>query len=231
MTVATFIKDALRTIGAIASGETPTASESADALSTLNRLLSSWSAEGFLIYESKRESFDLVASQSSYTWGSGANFNSARPYFIDKVNVEKDDQEYPVEILRSTSQWASVGNKTLTSTLPSKIYASGTYPNETLYVWPVPTEANSLVIHSQKPFTAYAATSETVTLPPGYEEAVLYNFCVRLAPEFGVPLDPTIATLANDLKANIQRKNIKPSYMKNDAYRASGASYDIYRGE
>lgn len=230
MTVRDLIKSSLRLIGAIATGETPTSDEQADALVVLNDILESWSNNGFLIYEKKRETFSLVASQQSYTFGTGGDFNSARPVQILEVNSKDGDIETPMKIL-TDSEWAAVSDKTITAENPYYVYASGTYPTETLSVWPVPTSTNSLVIHSLKPLTAFSAVGDTVSLPPGYARALKYNLALELAPEYGKPIDPTITVIANESKADLQRQNINPVYMTPDTYGIGGGSrYDIYTG-
>lgn len=229
MTVADFIKTGLRTIGIIASGETPSAADTSDGLEILNRMLGSWSTDGFLVYENKRETFPLVSGIATYTFGTGGDFNSARPQIIDYVRVQKDSIEYKVEIVNE-QRWSEIGLKSLQSNFPSVVFLSGTFPLETINLWPVPNEANSLVIYSQKPLTKFASTSDTISWPEGYEEAVLYNFAVRLSPEYGKPIDAGMLSLANELKANLKRKNAKPLFIKNDSYGRRLPYYNIYKG-
>ncbi len=232
MTVADLIKGSLRLIGAIATSETPSAAESADALLVLNDMLESWANDGMLIYQSTPESLALVAAQQTYTMGLTGNFNTARPTRINKANVMLNNIEVPVEILNE-QQWAEITQKSMTAQIPSKLYTDGAFPLLNVKVWPIPTEVNNLVLYSLKPITAFSSTATTVSLPPGYSRALRYNLAGELCPEYGKAVDPVIAGIASDSRAEIKRQNTKPVYMKSDAsgLPTSGKSFNIYTGE
>ncbi len=59
MTVQQLINAALRTLGVIASGESPSAEESSDGMTALNGIIESWTALGLPIYQITRETFAL----------------------------------------------------------------------------------------------------------------------------------------------------------------------------
>lgn len=64
--------------------------------------------------------------------------------------------------------------------------------NGTLKVWPTPdatTATNySLVAIVQKEFDGFFSATDTPDFPPYWTDALTYALAVRLAPEFGVPL-------------------------------------------
>lgn len=212
------IKGALRDVGAIAGGETPSSNESADALSALNNLIESWSAEGYLIYGNAIEEFSLTIAQQSYTIGSGANFNTDRPIQINKVmaKVVGQDEQIPVRLIDEI-EWARITDKTSTSSITSKLYYNPTYPNGTIYVWPVPSAASKLVLYSMKPISTFALTSTTVSFPPGYERALRKNLAVELSPEYGRAVSADLQRQALESLASVKRRNIRPTLMDNDA--------------
>jgi len=234
MTVRELIGSSLRLIGAIATGETPSADELSDGLSSVNRLLGRWSTEGLIVYGRVREEFTLTSNDGSYTIGSGANFNTTRPSKLEHVTIEDQSatptSEYPVEIINQ-SQWAAIVQKDQTGR-PTKLYPEGTFPNDTYNLWPVPNEADKLVLYSQKPLTAFASINSTVSLPTGYDDALVYNLAVRLAPEYGKTVTPELMYEANESKALIKKSNIKPVYLECDPGTLSTATtYDINLGE
>lgn len=234
-TVRDLIKGSLRLIGAIATGETPSADEQADGLSSLNRMLDRWSAENLLIYAVVREEFTLTPGTQSYTIGSSGTFNTSRPVRIERATIEEqsgDTPEYPVEIL-SLDEWALITTKNTQSEIPSKLFAEGTYPLDTLKLWPVPSAANKIVLYSLKPLTAFSAVGDTVSLPSGYEDAIVYNLALRLAPEYGKQPDAAIVIEATEAKENIKRMNIKPQYLSCDpgVLSRGGGGFNIMTGE
>lgn len=232
-TVSDLIKGSLRLIGAIAQGETPTSQDSADALSALNDMLDSWSNDGFLIYNRVIENLTIVASTSSYTLGSGGDFDTARPMRIVKALVKQsgDNTEFPIKILNS-DEWSRISDKTLTSTLIQAIYYDPNFALGTINVWPVPSANGTLILYSDKPLTTYSLISETVTLPPGYKKALRFNLAMELAPEYGKAVSQDIAMQAMESKAAIMRTNTEPVLMTSDVDGLINRSvpFNIYTG-
>lgn len=231
MTVRELIKGSLRLIGAIATGETPSAAEQADALSVLNDMLESWSIEGFLVYKITRESFALTSGQQVRTIGTGGNFSTSRPAKIVNASIEEGDIEYPMQII-TADEWAGILNKDQTANIPQVIYPEGTYPLETLNLWPIPSAANNIIIYSQKPLTSFANVTESISLPPGYLKAVRYNLALELAPEYGKEPNPLVVAGAQESLVDLKRQNTKPVYTVSDAFGlANNKPFNIVTGE
>lgn len=206
------IKASLRTLGVLASGENPSADEQQEALSSLNRMLGSWSAEGLLIPNRVIEEFTLTIGQGSRTIGTGGNFSTTRPIEIDEVRL-KDVTNSPNFEMRldviNIQGWADIRQKDLQSNYPTKIYYEPTYPLGTIYIWPVPSAAHKIVIYSKKPISSFASANDTVSLQPGYEDALVTNLAMKLAPEYGKQTSAELQSDAANSKANIMRMNSK----------------------
>lgn len=71
-TAQAIISKSLRLLGVIASGDSPTASESSDGLDDLNSLVDSWSADPRFRFCEQDEFWTLVATQSNYSIGNAA---------------------------------------------------------------------------------------------------------------------------------------------------------------
>lgn len=234
-TVRDLVKGSLRLIGAIAQGETPSAPEASDALTSLNGMLDGWSTEKLIIYDETFEDLTLIPSQQLYTIGSGGNFNTTRPLRISKAFIKKtngsDYVEYPIEIANE-DEWAMIASKSVSSTYPQKLYYEQAYPLGKIRLWPVPTEANTLVLYSWKPLTAFASLDTTISIPPGYLRAIRYNLAMELAPEYGKPTSTEVMAIASESKTAIKRLNIRPFYSEVDPALLSGNKrFNIYTGE
>lgn len=218
-TVRDLFKDSLKIIGAIAAGETPTSTEMSDGLRVLNRMIGQWSTQNLLIFTRVREEFTLTPSDGSYTIGSTGDFNTSRPMEIEAATLEDQSSsptlELPVNIL-TLEQWAAIGQKDLQSTYPTDLYFDDNYPLATINLWPVPTVANKLVLYSLKPLSNFATADDNVALPPGYEEAIVYNWAKRLAPEYGKAWSVENEDLAKKALGNIKRRNSKVQVMSCD---------------
>jgi hypothetical protein len=220
----------LKKLGVLASGETPSANEANDALAEINRMMDGWSTQSLTIPATIEETFALIAGQQSYAFGSGGAFNSPRPQSIENALIQLPTFtpviNLPMNILNK-DQWASIAIPSLTSNFPIYLYSDNAYPSTNVNVWPVPTAACNLVLFSRKALTQIASLTSTISLPPGYEELLVYNGAVRLAPDFGVTPSPTVISLAEISLGNIKRQNIKPNYaMVDEAIRAKPAVYD-----
>jgi len=214
MTGQDLVSASLRKIGVLASGETADSASSTDALNELNRMLATWSTEGLLVYSKVRETFTLSGGLGSYSMGTGATFDTTRPIKIVDAAISISGLEYRMRII-TVDEYARVTLKGLQG-IPGYLYPEGTYPNETLNFYPVPTTGYTFVCYSWKPLASVASTNSTVSLPPGYEDALVYNLAVRLAPEYGKSLDPVVAETALATKASIKRINSKPQFLYAD---------------
>ena len=226
------IKDALMDIGVIASGETPSASESQDALRVFNRMLGRWSLKSLLVNKITIETFTLNTNQSSYSIGSLADFDTSRPTQILKANIKDiNGHEYPLEII-NYQQWSEITLKSLSSSLPCKLYFEPTAPNGMIHLYPVPSESKELVLYSLKPLTKISDIDEEVNLPDGYEDAIVSNLAVRLATQFGRVVPPEVKEIAVLSLLAIKNNNSRPVLAKSDISQVSQARgrYNILTG-
>jgi len=208
-TAQTIINRALRLIGQYAAGETPTSEDTDDALTSLNAMLDSWRLEKLMVYAIQDQSLTMVAGTQAYTIGPSGNLDTVRPVRIDGAFMRQSNMDYPVAVI-DEAQWFSIPDKTSQSDLVEYAYYNATMSTGTLYVWPIPNNTNVLHLLTWTPFTAFSSAATTVTLPPGYEQALASNLAVFIAPEYGAVAAPAIAGLAVASKAAIKRINSKP---------------------
>jgi hypothetical protein len=229
------ITASLRLIGALAPGEAMQSTEASEGLATLNRMIDSWSNENLLIYSKVREELTLTPSDGSYTMGSSGNLNTTRAIKIESATIENQSSspmtETALRIIRTAAEWAGITSKESTSEIPEYLFLEGTYPLETMNLYPVPTYAHKLVLYSQKPITQVSTLDTSVSLPQGYDEALTYNLAIRLSPEYGRPVSQEVAMIATESKAAIKRTNIRPSLLRCDSAVAAVGRFNIYTGD
>lgn len=235
MTVTQILTASARKIGAVASGETLTPEELSDWLLALQSMLRAWSARGIVVNASVRENFTLTAGTSLYTWGSGGTFNSARPNRIEGAEIrDSEGTSHQVDIIgegvyRSISVKAAIGR-------PSKLFCNFLYPLAYVYTYPTANAAETIYIDSIKPFTetsSFTVVTDTIALPVYYEEPIIYNLAVRIAPEIGRAIPAEVAAVASssfDALCNLNGRNrIEPVFLDIPAGVDRG-SYDINEG-
>lgn len=235
MTVRELITASLRKIGVTATGETPSSAEITDGLECLNTLLDSWSNENLLIPSKVKETFPFVASQSTYTMGSGGDFDTTNPMLIELAlcQTEGDDSvETYVDII-TKEEYAGITNKSTSSSIPFRVYPEYGGSLTTLIFYPVPTEANNVVLYSWKPLTTYSSLSTSLALRPGYERALIFNLSLEIAPEYGIEPSGLVMQSAMEAKENIKRMNTKEYFLTSDeaALRTYQGGFNYLTGE
>jgi hypothetical protein len=223
----------LRLIGAIAPGESPASQEATDGLATFNRMIDSWSTEGLVIYATTAETpLTLTPGDDSVTMGAAGDITT-RPMAIEKAIIRDGTLDFPPMELLTLDEYAAIPDKTLQSTYPLALYDDGGFPQRTLKLYPVPNAANSLVLYTKRALTQIATLDTALSLPPGYERALIYNGALELAPEYGKAVPDAVAMVAQDSKAAIKRANEKPRYLRCDdipAGVARSGRYNIFTG-
>lgn len=202
----TIIDRACRLLGAVESGESATAAESADALIAMNALLDSWTNERNLVYSLSDVSHAMVVGDSSYTIVSAGDFNTARPVEIQRAYMTISDVDYPVHIC-TEAEWFAITDKTTTGDLVEKVWYNPTMSSGTLNVWPVPSATNTLHLVLWTPITAIAAVGTTIALPNGWERALAYNLAIEIAPEFHTEPSASVKRIAASSLASIKSRN------------------------
>jgi len=212
------LADALTEIGVIDPGAPMDADTSAFALRTLNRMLSAWANDDLMTYTVNRVTFPLVANTQNYTIGTTGTWVTAspvRPGQIDMASVLVNGTEIPLKIYND-EQWRDTPVKSTAGTFPTAVWQTGDYPLNILTFWPVPTAVNTVVLYIWGQINAFPDVNATVTLPQGYEDAIVYNLAVRLAASFGKEPNPSTASLANAAKARVKNMNYEATYRSVD---------------
>lgn len=230
------IKSAMRLIGVLASGENLSGDEANDAAAVLNQMIDSANAESLMIYTKVIQDFAFVGAQQAYTFGTGGNFNAARPPYIERVSVMLNNgmpNQLEVPIALYTDQdWQKVSIKAVDSTFPLSVYDDGAFPFRNLSFWPVPRDTSSFPrIYSWSALTQFPDLQTVLTFPPAYYEWIRYNLAVRLAPEFQAPLRPEVAALASAAEAKIKAMNTDSEALTCDLGVAPGPSSRKVRNE
>jgi hypothetical protein len=190
--------------GRLLFGKNLTTTESADAFIAVNAMLGSWNNERLMCYAVRDESLTLTGA-TTYTIGPSGNLNTTRPVEIIDAYVLSGTARVPVRVL-TAAQWDALPDPSATGDFPAVIYYQPSMPTGTLYSTPLGS-SGPLHLITRTPLTAFAALTDTVSLPPGWEDAIAYNLAIRLAPEFQIPVRPDVLGIARDTKAAIKTVN------------------------
>lgn len=209
------INAALRLIGQLAEGETPTAATAQDALTALNQMLDSWSIERLAVYATQDQVFTWPVNTATRTLGPTGNFVGNRPVALDDSTYFKDAASgisYGIKIVNQ-QQYNGIAVKTVTSTYPQVIWVNMDMPDITMTVYPVPTKALEWHIVSVIELSQPASLTTSLSFPPGYLRAFKYNLACEIANEFGVEPPPQVQRIAMSSKRNLKRINAPDDIM------------------
>ncbi len=226
------INRALRLLGVLAEGETPSAETSQDALAALNQMIDSWSVERLSVFSTQDQVFTWPSGQISRTLGPSGNFVGVRPVYFDDSTYYKASSgvSYGIKFINQ-AQYDGIAVKTATSTFPQVIFVNMTYPDVEMFVYPKPTQDLEWHFISVDELTQPANLATQLSFPPGYLRAFAYNLAMEIAPEFGVEPSPQIQRIAMTSKRNLKRVNAPEDVMSMPyAVVANKQRYNIYSG-
>jgi len=223
------IHRSLRLIHVLDSGEDPTADEANDSLTALNDMLDSMSVPGLYIYALREDVVSWTAGQESRTIGASGDFNITRPTRIEDSTffTSTSGEDYPLKILRSRAAYSGIYDKDISTDFPEFLYYEPSYPLGKLFIWPVPSVALSITLHSQEQLTQLTTLDTALSIPPGYKELLTALLCARLAPEFGVALPPEAQDIMRRASRAVRRANARNVYSQIEAPGMVG-TYSIY---
>lgn len=201
------INGALRLIGQLAEGETPSAATSQDALMALNQMIDSWNTERLSVFSTQEQIFLWPPNQIHRSLGPSGDFVGNRPILLDDSTYYLDPSSgisYGIKIINQ-QQYDGIAVKTVTSTFPQVIWINMNYPNIDMYVYPKPTKVLEWHFVSVDELTRPASIATELYFPPGYLRAFRYNLACEIAAEFGVEPSPQVKRIAMSSKRNLKR--------------------------
>lgn len=182
---------ALRKLGVIADGQTPSTLNLTNARQALNTLVPFFRAKGMPLWERNQYSFSLTSGTQLYQIGTGKTLNT--PYPLKMLQAWRQDNgsttRIPMEIVPNFNfnlfPISSGGSPVQLTYQPKINYGE-------IQVWPTPdtaAAANSVVyIVYQTPFQYFNTGSDTADFPEEWYLPLIYNLAMLLGPEWGIPL-------------------------------------------
>lgn len=224
LTWSDMITNALKRINVLQAGETPANADMQDAFVQLQEWIESLALDGLTIPYVLRTTWTLTSTKgtlaSPYTVGTGGDIAITKPLTINFVRFQDTSVsptlEYPMQPLTDDA-WALIPQKNLTAPLPTSYYYNPTFTFGTsnlgsLYLWPVPTQANLQgVLYAPAPVSVPVNTTDTIVLPAGYQWFIQENIAVKYATTFreNIPADQQLLESAQDAFRKIKRANVK----------------------
>ena len=177
------VTSALRKLGVLAQGQTPSTENITDGSMALNMLVAQFRTFGLPLWARKTYSFSPVAGTSSYDIGLGETLNTP----------------YPLHLLQAYRQDSGSTTKINMDIIPNfnfNMYptSSGGTPIQVNYqplsnygkinVWPTPDStatSSTITLIYQAPFEYFNSSTDTMDFPEEWYMAIVYNLAVALS--------------------------------------------------
>ena len=170
-------------------------------------MLASWSNDSLMCYARVWESFPLVAGTAAYTIGTGQTFNTVRPIFIAGSYVRNVTTDTPVSVISDEIYNQQIMQKD-TQGIPEMLNLDNAFPYGTIRLFPVPSSAYTLFLLTEKQLSSFTL-NQTVSLPPGWKRALIYNLPEELAGDYGQEVPASVQKIALSSKTAIKRAIMK----------------------
>jgi len=204
-TVLNIIKAALRLNNVISASETPDANQAADAMEALNFMLDEWSTDGLIVYLYSEQTFNVLSGTSEYTIGSGGDWDGSRPLDIKNAILTDDNNDYGL-IQYNQNDFMNINYKE-SSGQPTLFYYEQDFPLGKIKLFPEPDQNYTVTISGKEIFTQYSSVSTTISLPPGYLQALKFNLAINIANEYEDEPSAFLVQRANETLTKLKRLN------------------------
>jgi hypothetical protein len=202
-TVGGLIVQSLKAAQVLGVGQTPDASDSADALQQLNQMLASWQRKRWLVYGTLTTGL-VSTGATTYSVGPTGDFPIPRPDRIESAYIRFLNGSGPVTVdvslalINSREDYNKITVKNLT-TFPSGVFYDNNVGNGlgTAYFWPIPPASQyQMFITTLSQLQFFSNLNQAIAMPFEYIDAMQWSLAARLRPFYGMPPDPTITGLA-----------------------------------
>lgn len=191
---------ALRKVGALAEGETPSSEMLSNAAYVLETVISEAAVDGMPIWAIDQVEVPLASFASgSATLGTGLDISIPPPLKMLQVVLryyvgtwgQPDVNTFDRELFILTRQEYNNRSTKFQQGAPINYFYDPRNAQGELYLWPRPNTVDmdkySLVLVYQRPFQDVGVGTNNLDFPPYWTNAIIYTLAVRLAPEYGVP--------------------------------------------
>ena len=161
------------------------------AIEKANRVINNWNADHGAAYVESFAEYTLTPNLNPHTLGpSGATFTvTQRPVSVETARLNiggSPNERLPITLLNQ-EEYAAIVVRGVTSDIPLYLYYAAGWPNGSLYLWPVPSAAYALELWTRVVLASLTAAG-SVSLPPGYEDALILTTAEALVRPLSVPM-------------------------------------------
>lgn len=226
----------LRDSGVAAQGQTPNAQMQQDTMTRLVNMLNMWKRRRWLSYHLVELSLTCDGSLF-YTFGAGQQFNYTRTDQIDFAfarqvipSAQPNQPDFPLRIISSYEEYAAITLKQLAAGPSWSLFYDSGYPVAKVYPWPLMSDQYELHLLVKSDLDVPASLTDSIVLPPEYNDAVYFDMLRRTRLAYRLPADQEINKQARASLSTIKAANfqIAPLVMPAAVRSYGGSRYSIW---
>ncbi len=206
-TIYDVITDALELTGMKSPHEELTSEWGAIGLRRINSILDGWNVDKTHGYAINELEFPLVANQSTYTIGSGGDFDTQRPvkieyaYVVDGAGVKHRLSNLDYQ------SFHEIETENITASYPDCMWYNPKAPLGEISFYPTPTNTYTVHFDVYFGFAPYALGSDTLVVPQGYERLLTFQLATELCSHRGKQIPPAVYKVYKEVDSNIEAIN------------------------
>jgi hypothetical protein len=228
---------ALRKAGVtLGPGRTPSPAQFQDAIDELNRLIGSLNCDRLGIYALDVIQIPITESRSVWTIGcdpSGAVavdlHMESRPDVISFAVLVSNGVRYPV-VIATPQVWSMRVLETFPEPLPAMLYYDRADPVATITFYGQPQTGSILELWTWHRIPRAQSLDDAMQVPAGYDDALVLNLAVRLAPHFQKVLDPNVREDARISLMRLMSINAPQPIADTSGLGCGYGGFNIYQG-
>ena len=205
--VLTIVRNAMKGIGALGSGEQIKPADAADVTDALNLILDDWGADPQASVAEVYSSFATTPSLNPHTIGpTGTWVLPVRPARIDGLAWQVGVGIYESITVHTDPEWW-LGQTVLNPGTLTQAFYNPTVPNGELYFTGLPSGATTVRVMTRTALAAVLQTA-TINLAPGYQTALELTLMEAIVDLFHLTLTPNQISRAGKARARIFANNL-----------------------
>ena len=176
---------ALRKLGVIADGQTPTATNLLNGTMALNMAIGMLRSKGLPLWA--RTTYSFTPTVASVTIGTGQTYNT--PYPLKLLQAIRTQNGTVIDMnIEADSDFNIL--PTNSTGVPIKIAYQPLNNYGVIRLWPTPdstASTSTITLVYQRPFQYFVNSTDTADFPEEWYLPLVYQTAVLLAPEWGIP--------------------------------------------
>jgi len=223
-----------RDSGVLGVGQTLQAQDTTDAIRRFNMMLDQWKRRRWLVYHLVDLTIPLDGSLF-YEIGVGATVNYPRPDKIESAFVRQitpsaqpNQPDFPLRIISSWEEYSRITLKQLRAGPAWLLFYDSGYPEGKIYPWPLMSSQYELHVQVKDQLVSIDRASDTVVLPPEYEQAIYATQVNATRRAYRLPPDPEFKRLEAASMETLRSSNFQVPTLNLPSTVQGGGAYSIW---